>query len=235
MHEVDGSAHGAFAYREGAMQEDKTTYNSAPETLEHIRQVAERLEKVCTELRDRGVFHDASKLGPNEKPYFDEMTPKLKTLTYGTEEYKASLKALGPALENHYRENSHHPEHYGNGIAGFDLLDLVEMYCDWAAASLRSKDGDMAKGLEISIERFKIEPQLASILRNTWARHGGFAGYTDYHLCGHMPDDDGRWTTEIDVGTGQHYRRRPKPNAPLEHAQRKASAVSEPVNSKSGE
>lgn len=187
-------------------------YDSGPETIEHIRQVAERLKNVCTELRDRGQFHDASKLGPDEKPIFDRVTPKLKGLVYGTDEYRASLKELGPALDHHYAVNSHHPEHYGAGVAGMDLLDLIEMYCDWAAATLRTKDGDMSKGLEINAERFKIEPQLASILRNTWTRHGGFAGYCNYHLSGQFSDDDGSWTEECDIGTGQVFRRQPKPN-----------------------
>ena len=195
------------------------TYDSKAETLEHIAQVERRLTKVCTELRDRGFFHDASKLGPSEKPIFDEVTPKLKGLVYGTDEYRASLKDLGPALTHHYQNNSHHPEHYQNGVAGMDLLDLIEMYCDWAAATLRGKDGDMSKGIEINVERFKLDPQLASILRNTWARHGGFAGYTDYHLDGHFPADDARVTRETDMGTGQVYERRPKPNAPIEASQ----------------
>jgi hypothetical protein len=198
------------------MEQAAMSYDSEAETGEHIRQVAKRLEKVCTELRDRGYFHDASKLGPEEKPIFDAVTPKLKELTYGSDEYRASLKELGPALAHHYANNSHHPEHYQNGIAGMDLLDLIEMYCDWAAATLRTKDGDMSKGLAINAERFKIEPQLASILRNTWARHGGFCGYENYHHAGHCPDDDNRWTTETDIGTGQVFRRRPKPNAPIE-------------------
>jgi hypothetical protein len=196
------------------------SYDSAPETREHIRQVSERLKKVCTELLDRAYFHDASKLSLEEKPVFDTVTPKLKDLPYGSDEYRASLKELGPALAHHYQENSHHPEHYQNGIAGMDLLDLIEMFCDWAAATLRTKDGDMSLGLNVNVARFNIEPQLASILRNTWARHGGFCGYQDYHLGGEFPDDDDRWTTETAMGTGQVFRRRPKPNAPIQCASR---------------
>jgi hypothetical protein len=193
------------------------TYDSAEDTYEHIRQVSERLKSVCTELRERGRFHDLSKLGPEEKPIFDAVTPRLKGLTYGTDEYRASLKELGPALTHHYAENTHHPEHYPNGIAGMDLLDLIEMYCDWAAATLRTKDGDMAKGIEINIERFAIEGPLAEILRNTWARHGGFCGYQDFRLDSmQAPDDQGGWTREIDGGTGQGFWRKPKPNTAYE-------------------
>lgn len=152
----------------------EAAYDSAAETCEHIVQVSRRLGGIANQLKRRGFDHDRSKLGPNEKPTFDRVTPKLKGLTYGSDAYRASLKELGPALQHHYANNSHHPEHYAEGLAGFDLLDLVEMYCDWAAATLRTKDGDMAKGIEHNVGRFKIEPQLAAILRNTWIRHRDF-------------------------------------------------------------
>jgi len=190
------------------------SYDSGPETREHIRQVSERLKKVCTELYDRGYFHDASKLGPEEKPIFDAVTPKLKGLTYGTDEYRASLKELGPALTHHYAKNSHHPEHYPNGIAGMDLLDLIEMYCDWAAATLRTKDGDMAAGIEINVKRFGIDGPLADILRNTWVRHGGFCGYQTLPI-GPSYAGDPTVTQVTDIGTGMVYDQRARPNAPI--------------------
>lgn len=148
------------------------SYDSTADTKAHIDEVRKRLLAVADALLNRGEDHDASKLGPNEKSLFDEMTPKLKTLSYGSDEYKASLAALGPALAHHYANNSHHPEHYPNGIAGFDLLDLIEMYCDWQAAALRTASGDFAKSLSINEARFKLDPQLASILRNTFERYG---------------------------------------------------------------
>jgi hypothetical protein len=194
------------------------SYDSEPETREHIKQVERRLRHVCAELRDRGWRHDSSKLGPNEKPIFDRVTPLLKGLTYGSQEYKDSLKDLGPALAHHYAENTHHPEHYPNGISGMDLLDLIEMYCDWAAATLRTKDGDMSKGLEINIERFGIAGPLADILRNTWKRHGGFCGYQDHRLMerGETKAHD-EWTYDFDYTSGGlEVMRRPKPNAPVE-------------------
>lgn len=142
-------------------------YDSTADTLKHIRRVQELLGKQARDLMVRGEVHDASKLCDDEKPLFDEMTPLLKSLTYGSEEYKQSLAKLGGALKHHYAHNSHHPEHYENGVAGMTLLDVVEMLCDWKAASERTKDGDFAKSIEIGIERFKIDPQLASILRNS--------------------------------------------------------------------
>lgn len=145
------------------------TYDCTADTLTHIRRVQHYLGVMVRGLLHRGEVHDDSKLGPEEKPLFDEMTPLLKSLTYGTPEYKASLEKLGAALEHHYAMNSHHPEHFENGVAGMNVLDLVEMLCDWKAASERTKDGNFQKSIEIGIERFKIDPQLASILRNSLA------------------------------------------------------------------
>jgi hypothetical protein len=193
------------------------TYDSGPETREHIAQVARRLHQVCIELRERGIRHDMSKLGREEKPVFDVVTPKLKGLVYGTDEYRASLKDLGPALTHHYRENTHHPEHFPNGVFGMDLLDVLEMYCDWAAASLRTKDGDVSKGLEINIQRFGITGPLADILRNTAKRHGGFSGYEGHRL---MRADETKaydeWSYDWDYTSGGlEVMRKPKQNAPL--------------------
>jgi hypothetical protein len=145
------------------------SYDSTLDTLKHINRVRDLLGHVATCLLYRGMYHDASKLGPTEKPLFDEMTPKLKTLVYGSDDYKASLAALKPALDHHYKYNSHHPEHYPNGIDGMNLLDIIEMYCDWIAAGERTKDGNPYRSLEVSEKRFGMSPQLVNIFKNTIA------------------------------------------------------------------
>ena len=57
-----------------------------------------------------------------------------------------------------------------SGVNGMDLLDVVEMLCDWKAAGMRHADGDILKSLKINRERFNIEPQLYEILVNTVKR-----------------------------------------------------------------
>ena len=91
-------------------------YDSSKDTLLHIKRVNELLLLFAQELMDRAICHDNSKLYDPEKPLFDKMTPRLKGLTYGSEEYKKSLAELKPALDHHYAHNSHHPEYYKNGI-----------------------------------------------------------------------------------------------------------------------
>ena len=142
-------------------------YDSKIDTLEHKQTVAKLITEFCETMLKRAVNHDNSKLDKVEKDLFDIETPVLKTLTYGTPEYKESLKRLGVALEHHYKHNSHHPEHYENGIDDMDIFDIVEMLFDWRAASLRHTDGDVLKSIEINKKRFNMSDQLVKIFENT--------------------------------------------------------------------
>lgn len=142
-------------------------YDSAKDTLLHIKRVNELLLQAAKELMDRAVTHDNTKLHEPEKPLFDKMTPVLKGLTYGSEEYKQSLAELGQALEHHYAHNAHHPEHYANGINDFTLIDLIEMFFDWKAASERHNDGNIFRSIEINKNRFGLSDQLEAVLKNT--------------------------------------------------------------------
>ena len=143
------------------------SYDSAKDTLLHIKRVNELLLLFAKELMDRAICHDNSKLYDPEKPLFDKMTPLLKGLTYGSEEYKKSLAELKPALDHHYSHNSHHPEYYKDGINDCNLFDLVEMLCDWKAASERHADGNIFQSIQINKTRFAMADQLAKIFENT--------------------------------------------------------------------
>ena len=142
-------------------------YESELDTKEHMRMVNGLLNDMVADLMTRAITHDKSKLQPPEKEIFDNVTPKLKTLTYGSDEYKLSLADMGPALNHHYQNNRHHPEHFQHGINDMTLVDLIEMICDWKAATLRHADGDIMKSLDINKERFGISEQLYKILTNT--------------------------------------------------------------------
>jgi len=147
-------------------------YDSKADTLQHIKRVNELLMTAVSELLIRAGKHDNSKIESPEKELFDEYTPKLKNCTYGSDEYKEFLKGLKVALDHHYAENSHHPEHFVNGVNGFDLFDLIEMFFDWKAATERHADGDIRKSIGINKERFGISEQLCDIFRNTADRMG---------------------------------------------------------------
>lgn len=142
-------------------------FDSEVDTLRHSRRVDELLLEVIAGVQGRLHKHDQSKLEDPEKEVFDLVTPRLRTLTYGSDEYKASLAEMGPALDHHYAENRHHPEHFDNGVNGMTLVDVVEMLCDWKAATERHEDGDLRKSLEIQKVRFGLSDQLCDILCNT--------------------------------------------------------------------
>lgn len=165
-------------------------------TLSHIREVQGYLQKCVGILMARATDHDASKFSEEEWPIFLEHTAQLKTLTYGSAEYKQALAEMKPALDHHYAENRHHPEHFAryecNGcftkyllepsvcgqcgcsqftvrsdMTAMNLLDLLEMACDWLAATHRHADGDIARSIEQNQERFGYTDELKSILKNT--------------------------------------------------------------------
>ncbi|MGP3914346.1 DUF5662 family protein [Nonomuraea sp. 10N515B] len=148
-------------------------YDSTADTLKHSLRVGTLMGQAITELVERSTEHDLSKTEPPELEIFNEYTPKLKHSTYGSEEYKGFLEAMGEALQHHYAHNRHHPEHHRDGIASMTLIDLVEMLADWKAASERHADGDLSRSLEIQRKRFGISDQLLQILRNT-AEHFGW-------------------------------------------------------------
>lgn len=142
-------------------------YDSTDDTRNHIGKVQDLMGVIVAQLAHRRAIHDASKLQSPEKPMYDEFTPKLRDLVYGSDEYKECLKQMGPALQHHYKHNSHHPEHYPNGVNGMTLLDLIEMLADWKAAGMRHATGSMEKSLEVNQVRFGLSDQLFEIIRNT--------------------------------------------------------------------
>lgn len=132
--------------------------------LEHKKQVAAYLQVVIGELMRRAIEHDNSKLSLEEVELFEEVTARLKKPEYGSEEYKAALQELGPALQHHYECNDHHPEHHAQGIDAMNLIQLIELACDWLASA---QNGDIEKSLEINRARFAIQEQLFVVLKNT--------------------------------------------------------------------
>jgi len=148
------------------------TYDSTDDTMAHIDRVRYLLSEAERNLRMRSIHHDRSKLVDPEKAIFDEFTPKLKDSTYGSEEYMQFLADMKPALDHHYAHNSHHPEHYPDGVHGMSLFDVLEMLIDWKAASERHGDGDIMRSIDINTSRFKLSPQLVDILRNTVREFG---------------------------------------------------------------
>lgn len=165
-----------------------STYDSRPDTYEHINLVRKYLRRVTMRLILRADKHDASKVLEPEVSVFNEFTPKLKDSTYGSDEYKDFLKGMGVGLQHHYAFNDHHPEHFVaddadfytshdpesrfkraplTGIHAMDLIQLTEMICDWLAATKRHDDGDIRRSIEQNQERFGYGDEIKQLLLNT--------------------------------------------------------------------
>lgn len=142
--------------------------NGIAELHAHAHAVQVRMYKIIGMLAAVSAQHDASKFTEPEVAAFVKYGPKLRTTAYGSEEYKRNLDAMRPALGHHFANNRHHPEHFGDaGIRGMNLVDVVEMCCDWHAASLRHPDGDARKNFEIATQRFGFSADLKQIFLNT--------------------------------------------------------------------
>ena len=136
--------------------------------IQHKEWVATHLQQAATSLFHRAAVHDNSKFEPEEYDLYEEVFPELQKHAFGSEQMKLAYVRLGPALQHHLHVNRHHPEYHERGINGMNLLDVLEMVCDWMAASRRSQTG-IAKGLEINKERYGIDGQLFAIIKNTVA------------------------------------------------------------------
>ncbi len=105
--------------------ETYTKEQCTKDTQEHISNVQKFIGVIIEELEQRAEIHDDSKLNSPELEIFTEYTPKLKSSTYGSDEYKEFLVGMGEALNHHYAHNRHHPEFHENGIRDMNLIDII--------------------------------------------------------------------------------------------------------------
>ena len=137
------------------------------EVIKHIHSVRAYLYKVIEELDERARNHDRSKLESPEQEIFGETYEELIKTEYGTPEYTKLLERVKPAIDHHYANNRHHPEHWPNGVNDMTLIDLIEMLVDWKAATVRNKNGNIRKSVEHNAGRFGMSDQLKGIFENT--------------------------------------------------------------------
>lgn len=136
-------------------------------TSAHKYWVAVYLLKMAARLVKRAITHDNSKYSWIEAEGFAKVIDRLKGSTYGSPEYKETLRRIRPSIEHHKANNPHHPEFHKEGINGMDLVDLAELAADWRAAVKRHADGNPVKSMEINKGRFTLEDQLFDVLANT--------------------------------------------------------------------
>jgi hypothetical protein len=142
--------------------------DSRPDTYAHILEVQRLLLRAISQLQRRLLQHDVSKLSGIERDAYDEYAEPLHNSVYDSDEAKALLAKMKPAIKHHYELNRHHPEHFPNGILDMSLIDLIELLCDWKAAGMRHPSNpDLHGSIEACQERFGYSDELKVILHNT--------------------------------------------------------------------
>jgi len=142
-------------------------FESMCETYKHKQLINKYINLITNKLSERAINHDNSKLEYPEVDILKEHNHKLSNTTYNNEEDKKCRQEMKIALDHHYAKNRHHPEHFPNGIKDMDLIDLIEMICDWKSSSLRHNDGNILISIDKNQERFGYSQELAQIFKNT--------------------------------------------------------------------
>jgi len=129
-------------------------------TLIHKWWVAYYIGKVCVRLIVRALKHDWSKFSKFEREHFREANHLLEKHEFNSEEFlKICDDHLQPAIEYHYKHNTHHPEYYHGNVEVMQLLDKIEMLCDWKASTKRYKGGDIKESVRLNVKRFGYDEE----------------------------------------------------------------------------
>ncbi len=136
-------------------------------TRTHILKVQENISSICSELTNRGLAHDRSKFTEEESDLLSAYYPKLKKSTFMSADYLGFMEYLKPALTLHYQRNRHHPEHFKNGMEDMNLIDILELLCDWYAATKNHNDGNILVSIEVNQKRFGYSDSFKEMLKST--------------------------------------------------------------------
>jgi len=135
-------------------------------TLEHIRKVQLLLKYFLDKLTERSENHDISKLVDEESEVYSKEV--INTIhAFDHPEYEHYLNKIRISIETHYSKNRHHPEHFSNSINDMNLIDIIEMFCDWCSCSSLDQDLSIKDQLMRNKRRYNISEQLNTIFLNT--------------------------------------------------------------------
>jgi hypothetical protein len=116
--------------------------------------------RICVALLRRGILHDLSKYYLDEAESYNRWITATAGLTYGTPEYNKVRLSFVADDRLHYSRNRHHPGYYEDGIKGMTPLDLIEMVCDWMAASRRGGGRDIITSISVNKNNFGYDDTL---------------------------------------------------------------------------
>lgn len=128
------------------------------DTAKHIDNVIRYMRSIINHLADRANEHDESLLIEPEASEFSKIG--------GVNSLFNTKHVPQYILDHHYRNNTHHIEHYNEGIVGMDLLDIIEMLCDWKDLSKRH-DVDLIDYIKSNQAEYQYSDEMCSVLCNT--------------------------------------------------------------------
>ena len=128
----------------------------------HTRSIRTNLAKITSDLTRRASVHDDLKLGDDQLDRYIARHQEIHPLPYDAPERKEVEAKYKDLIEAHHKQYRHHPEHFEHGIDDMNLVDVIEMLCDWAAAG-----ADIEKSLKVNEKKYSVSPQLMKLLKNT--------------------------------------------------------------------
>lgn len=136
---------------------------------EHQHKVQKNIYTLCQVLLKRAENHDKSKLEEPELSGWKTMD-KEPRYPYGSEEYLDKQERFKWVFEEHWKNNRHHPEYFGGFLCEMNLVDIIEMICDWAAFDYMTST-DALDIIEEQMERFGFSGVLKDLILNTYSRY----------------------------------------------------------------
>lgn len=151
---------------------DRSEIITLVKILQHKQKVSFLLREIARQFERRADTHDDSKFNLDEFKGFCQMD-NARRYEYGSPEYEAIIHN-NSAAQLHVSRNRHHPEYWPNGIDDMDMIDIIEMLCDWEIArQIRDIEEDIEKIWQTRKKRFGLSDDELYFLRTIWERlHG---------------------------------------------------------------
>lgn len=131
--------------------------------IRHRDNIQTALSRIVNEIEERGLRHDLSKFKEDEAEGFVRINKTARNCEYGSEEYENTMvkeKGEDGCITKHFSRNRHHVE-FHDSAHDMTFIDIIEMVCDWWAASKTYGTNTLQKKLpELKEQGDFSEPQL---------------------------------------------------------------------------
>lgn len=137
--------------------------------IQHKSRVAFFLREIARRLEKRADIHDDSKFSLGEFEGFSRLDNARK-YEYGSSEYEAIVHDNN-AAQLHVSRNQHHPEYWPGGVDDMNMIDIIEMLCDWEVArQMRDTEENIDKTWQVRKKRFDLSENQLKFLRAIWEK-----------------------------------------------------------------